>query len=135
MQASKTTKPNSVYFFAFDLYSNLPTTSAPPPLCLVCCSEATPSVRELQELEMPEAPQPSLSSYLSLDLPLPPEAGRRAPVSLHPQALPLVLECQAPGCPWGHFGVVPAAILSGCGMLRVRLCLCHMLWVRVAMLC
>lgn len=84
MQANKTKAQLRVYFFAFDLYSNLPTTSAPPPLCLVCCSEATPSVRELQELEMPEAPQPSLSSYLSLDLLLPPEAGLRFPPTPRP---------------------------------------------------
>lgn len=40
-----------------------------PPSLPVGSSKATASVREFQEPEMTAAPQPSLSCYLSLDLP------------------------------------------------------------------
>lgn len=56
-----------------------------------------------------------LSSYLSLDLPLPPEE-----VLLFHPSTPC-LESQAPGKPRGHLGIVPASISSGRGMLRASL--------------
>lgn len=41
-----------------------------------------------------------------------------------PNLLPLSLEAQAPGEPWGHFGTVPVTIPSGRETLRASLCVC-----------
>jgi len=57
-----------------------------------------------------------LSSYLSLDLPLPPEEVLLCPSTPTPR-----LESQAPGKPRGHLGIVSAVISSGRGLLRASL--------------
>ena len=105
-----------------------PQCQLPLPHCLVCGSKATPfPIREFQELEMIEAPQPS-----------PPTSAWTFPFCLlkgctyfSRYPFPLCLKSQVPAEPQSRFGTGPAEILGGHEMLRagpVSACLCCMLW-------
>lgn len=122
-------RTQSLLFSAFDLHSNLPTALVQGH---TSCQGISGTGGD------GGSPPPSLSSYLSLDLPLPPRE-----VLFSPSPSSLFLESQAPGRPTGRpVGYRACMISSGCELPRasfvcvyyVSVCLCHELLVYVAVL-